>query len=283
MRSTHGHDVGRVGAREQHAELVAAEARDRVRRAQRAARAGAPTSMQQLVAGGVAERVVDLLEAVEVHEQHGDALAVAARASRTAWSMRSRKSVRFGEAGERVVQRLVLVELGLARGAPPRPPGAAVTSWIIETAKLRRPSTSRTNETDESTQRTSPSLRTKRWSRRSDSTSSVAPRKSARHEVAVLGVDELRDAVAEQVLEAAAEQLRIAGLASRMRPSRSAMSMPVSAPANVASNRASASTWSRLASNSAARLTAAPSATASSSSVRRSSSPSRSSAALLMT
>ena len=61
------------------------------------------------------------------------------------------------------------------------------------------------------------------------------------------------------------------------------MSMPVSAPANVASNRASASTWSRLASNSAARLTADPSATASSSSVRRSSSPSRSSSALLMT
>ena len=60
-------------------ELVAAEARDRVRRAHGAAHALGGLA-QQLVPGGVAETVVHALEAVEVDEQHGHALLRAARA-----------------------------------------------------------------------------------------------------------------------------------------------------------------------------------------------------------
>ena len=75
----------------------------------RAARAQpARDLLEQQVAHVVAERVVDLLEVVEVHDHHHGRLAAAARRV-TAWSMRSRKSSRFGQAGEGVVQRLVLL------------------------------------------------------------------------------------------------------------------------------------------------------------------------------
>ena len=62
---------------DQH-ELVAAEPRDGVRLAHRA---GQPLRdrLQQLVAGIVAERVVDALEVVEIEEQAGDVRAVALR------------------------------------------------------------------------------------------------------------------------------------------------------------------------------------------------------------
>ena len=100
---------------------------------------------QQLVADVVAERVVDDLEAVEVEEQHGRAAVGWRRwARRIAWSRRSRNSTRFGQAGQRVVQRVVLQALlglaavgdvGLAaddarraavRGRAPRSPRASI-------------------------------------------------------------------------------------------------------------------------------------------------------------
>ena len=54
---------------EQHGELVAAETRRGVRRARAVGQAGG-RGAQQLVAGGVADAVVDGLEAVEVDEEH---------------------------------------------------------------------------------------------------------------------------------------------------------------------------------------------------------------------
>ena len=68
----------------------------------------------------VAERVVDLLEAVEVHQQHGDAAAGSgAGAQRVVEPVEEERAV--GKAGEVVVERepLVLVRLAteLARRA----------------------------------------------------------------------------------------------------------------------------------------------------------------------
>ena len=72
--------------------------------------------LQQLVAGVVAERVVDDLEAVEVQEQHrGAALGVVAlgAADRLVEAVHEQHAVR--EAGQRVVERVVLeAVLGLA-------------------------------------------------------------------------------------------------------------------------------------------------------------------------
>ena len=74
-------------------ELVAAEPADRVPGADGGAQPRGHLT-EQLVARGVAEGVVDLLEPVEVAEQ--DAEARAAVASGSASSSRSRNSVRFG-------------------------------------------------------------------------------------------------------------------------------------------------------------------------------------------
>jgi hypothetical protein len=62
---------------EHHGELVAAEPGHGVvrRRVLQARRGGA----QDAVAGGVAQRVVDVLEAVQVEEQHGDPASCAPR------------------------------------------------------------------------------------------------------------------------------------------------------------------------------------------------------------
>ncbi len=64
-------EVG-VGVHQHHTELVAAEADEQVGVSQRSLQAGAELT-QELIAGGMAERVVDLLEAVEVdvQERHG--------------------------------------------------------------------------------------------------------------------------------------------------------------------------------------------------------------------
>ena len=68
--------VPRRRAAEHDGELVAAEPRDG---AAPATSTSLPRDLaQQLVAGVVAERVVDLLEAVEVDQEDGDVLAVAA-------------------------------------------------------------------------------------------------------------------------------------------------------------------------------------------------------------
>ena len=105
------HAVGLVEIGQQQAELVAAEAGERVRVADRAADALGDLD-QQLVAGGVAERIVDLLEAVEVHQQDRQLGVVAPRvADRLADALAEQDPV--GQPGERIVQRLVLVELGL--------------------------------------------------------------------------------------------------------------------------------------------------------------------------
>ena len=75
------------------------------------------TSSSRQVAHVVAERVVDLLEVIEVHDHHHGGCSPLRRPARTACSMRSRNSSRFGQAGERVVQRLVLLGDRLAAAA----------------------------------------------------------------------------------------------------------------------------------------------------------------------
>jgi hypothetical protein len=95
-------------------ELVAAEARDRIRVPHRA-REPRRDRLQQLVAGLVAERVVDQLELVEVGDQHRGRRAAAARAGeRERQPVGEQLAVR--QPGERIVQRAVDREL-LARGA----------------------------------------------------------------------------------------------------------------------------------------------------------------------
>ena len=59
-------------------ELVAAQARQQVGLAQRLRQRGGH-ALQQLVADTMAQRVVDVLEPVQIDEQHADATAVAPR------------------------------------------------------------------------------------------------------------------------------------------------------------------------------------------------------------
>ena len=68
-----------AGARQDHDELVAAEPHAEVGGAAGVAHALRGDD-QHIVAGGVAERVVDLLEAVEIELQHGEPLAAPVRA-----------------------------------------------------------------------------------------------------------------------------------------------------------------------------------------------------------
>ncbi len=101
---------------EQERELVAAQARHRVVGPQRRFQ---PTGdgHQQLVAGRVAEAVVDDLEAVEVEEQHrrADGGVVALRApDRLVEAVDEQDAVR--QAGEVVVQRVVLQPALAPRG-----------------------------------------------------------------------------------------------------------------------------------------------------------------------
>ena len=83
-------------------ELVAAEAGDQVAGAHRRAQPVGHLD-EQLVAGGVAERVVDDLEVVQVQEQAGQPAAPGR--NRSATSLAS--SVAVGQAGQRVVVGLV--------------------------------------------------------------------------------------------------------------------------------------------------------------------------------
>ena len=64
--------------RQQQHELVAAHARDGVDLADHAAQSQRD-AIQQLVAGVMAERIVDELEAIQVEHQHGELLAIAFR------------------------------------------------------------------------------------------------------------------------------------------------------------------------------------------------------------
>ena len=106
LRATDGRLRGIVDLLQQHDELVAAEPRDDVARAQAFAQARAHLA-QQHVAGLVAERVVDDLEAVEVDEQHRELAVVAPRRlDRQPEQLREHHAIR--QAGEAVVRREVL-------------------------------------------------------------------------------------------------------------------------------------------------------------------------------
>ena len=95
--------------RQQQAELVAAEPRDRVGRSQHVLQPPREL-LEQRVADVVAQRVVDLLEAVDVHHHHRDPAAFAARRQDGLPDpVVEERPVR--EPGEPVVQRLVLVQL----------------------------------------------------------------------------------------------------------------------------------------------------------------------------
>jgi hypothetical protein len=90
---------------EHDGEFVAAEARDRVAVAHMRAQARAGR-LEHAVAGRVAHRIVDVLEAVEVEEQNRDAAAVAARAhDGVAQALAEQRAV--GQSGQRVVVREV--------------------------------------------------------------------------------------------------------------------------------------------------------------------------------
>ena len=106
-------DVGlALGADLDDGEFVAADAGDGVGLAQQRAQPLADF-LDELVAGIVAERVVDLLEAVEIEHQQGDLLARAAIAGqRLGEAVLEQGAV--GEAGQLVVERLML-GIGLAR------------------------------------------------------------------------------------------------------------------------------------------------------------------------
>ena len=103
-----GDELGRgsvVVALGEDDELVAAEPPDRLAAPQHGFEPGADRA-EELIAGGVAERVVDLLEAVEVDEQHARHTEVAAGARHHLFdAVEHERAVR--ETGERVVQGLV--------------------------------------------------------------------------------------------------------------------------------------------------------------------------------
>ena len=103
-----------VLARQQDGELVAAEPGDR------GAERDPPLEpqadlLEHLVAVVVAERVVDLLEAVEVDQQQRDPRVHVRGRDALLEALVEARAVR--QAGERVVHREVLGDLGLARGA----------------------------------------------------------------------------------------------------------------------------------------------------------------------
>ena len=99
----------------EHRELVAAEAGDHVLRAQHGAQARADRA-QQLVAGVVAERVVEHLQVVDVEEEQREAAALRVGArDRVAEALEQQGAV--GQAGERVVQGVVADAL-LGRAGP---------------------------------------------------------------------------------------------------------------------------------------------------------------------
>jgi hypothetical protein len=108
-----GHDVvGMLGVSGQDSELVASQPRDGVGRAKHAAQPGGHL-LQEAVAPVVSERVVDVLEAIEVEEQHAEHLLVAARREQClAQAVTEQASV--GQPGERVVQGLVFERVGVS-------------------------------------------------------------------------------------------------------------------------------------------------------------------------
>ena len=93
----------------QDGELVAAHARDRVGLADQLAQA-LGRQLEQLVAGGMTQRIVDVLEVVEVEQVHGQQLAAPRAREGLLEALVEQHAV--GQAGKRVVQRHVH-DLGL--------------------------------------------------------------------------------------------------------------------------------------------------------------------------
>ncbi len=107
--------AGRRPALDEHDELVTTETGDRVAFAQRAQQSSGHR-LEQLVARLVAEGVVHLLEAVEIHEQRRGLGAVAPGAGQHLLDpVEDERAVR--QAGERVVQRLMADSFEQARVA----------------------------------------------------------------------------------------------------------------------------------------------------------------------
>ena len=105
-------------------ELVAAETRDAVGAARAAPASRLDKLADEIVAGRVAERVVDVLEAVEVEIVERRARAAAARLGECAVEAVVEERA-VGEAGQRVMEgevlSLRLARLQLRRGAPQPP------------------------------------------------------------------------------------------------------------------------------------------------------------------
>jgi hypothetical protein len=101
------HVLGSARIGQQHSELVSAQPGHGVRGPQR--RLQSPAQLdQQFIARSVAQRVIDLLEAVEVHHQHRHpGVRVSPGLDRLLDATAKRGAVR--EPGQRVVQRLVIV------------------------------------------------------------------------------------------------------------------------------------------------------------------------------
>ena len=92
---------------DQHRELVTAEPRDEIVGAQAMPQA-LGSGLQQLVAGAVAETVVDRLEAVEVEEHHGEAVGRLALVSRHRAFELAEEVAAIGQVGKAIVIRDVL-------------------------------------------------------------------------------------------------------------------------------------------------------------------------------
>ncbi len=136
---------------DQDGELVAAEAGDRVGRADGVAQAMRDL-LQHRVAGGMAEAVVDRLEVVEVDEDHAHRRLLAGRAGeRVADAIGEERAVGEARDGivEGLVRELVLEELALADvaaveddalHATPPPAGCVwwISNWSHSPVRLRR-------------------------------------------------------------------------------------------------------------------------------------------------
>jgi hypothetical protein len=113
-----GAGLGVRRGRQQHGELVAAQARDRVAGAQHAGDPR-PDEPQEAIAVVVAQRVVDELEPVEVEEHHDRAGARARGGGHgTLHAIVEQRAV--GQTGQDVVQRLAAALVGPAPGAVQR-------------------------------------------------------------------------------------------------------------------------------------------------------------------
>ena len=153
---------------------------------------------QQLVAGRVAERVVDLLEVVEVDEQHREPLVLrVARVQRVLEPVDEQRAVR--QPGQRVVERAVR-QLLLERDA------VGHVARVEDDALARAGSSSRL-ECLLSTCRYPPS----RWRQRTSTVPSDGPGCSSRraycacHPLAVVGVHDVERARADERLGRVAE------------------------------------------------------------------------------